>query len=168
VDWVAPPVERVDEPFVGDERVMLAGALDFKRATFRHLCSGLTGEQLARRSMPPSTMTLLGLIRHLTDVERTWFRQRFGAEQVATYYAGEPAWTQLDPATAHRDYERLVAEQVLARRAVARLALSDTFTSSRWGQMSLRWVYLHMIGEYAGHNGHAALLREGVDGRREP
>jgi len=163
--WTAPPVERVDEPFVADERAMLEGFLDWNRRTLLVKCAGLTGDQLAQQAVPPSTLSLLGLVRHVTDVERTWFRFRFGGERVEPVH-GPPdvAFGEVDPAHAEQDIALLVAEWDAARRAVAGLALDHIFVSPRWGELSLRWAYHHMNGEYCRHNGHADLLRQRIDG----
>ncbi|HST63837.1 MAG TPA: DinB family protein [Mycobacteriales bacterium] len=159
--WTAPPVDRPDEPFAADERAMLQGFLEVGRATLLHKCAGLTGAQLAERTVPPSTLSLLGLVRHVTDVERSWFRRRFAAEPIERRY--EDAFAA-EPDNAERDYARLLAEQEACRRAVAPLSLDHVFRSERWGPMQLRWGYCHLIGEYDRHNGHADLLRECLDG----
>lgn len=166
--WTAPEVALIDEPFLGDERPMLELWLDRHRATFLRKCAGLTGEQLAMASTPPSNLTLLGLIRHLTDVERMWFRVRVAGQDLTTRYS-EPgsqdgAFEDLDPAHAEAEYAALLAEMTEARAAAAGRDLDDTFIHVRWGEMSVRWVYIHMIEEYAQHNGHADLIRERVDG----
>ena len=167
--WTAPEVERADEPFAGDERAMLEGFLDWNRATLLHMCAGLTAEQLVRRSVPPSTLSLAGLARHLTDVERNYFRRRWGGQDMPPVYGRperpEAAFDDVSAETAAADLERLVAEQAAAREAVAHLLLDAVFDHPRFGRMELRWVFIHMNGEYSGHNGHAALLRECVDGR---
>ena len=80
--WKAPDVERPGGPSAGPERPLLQAFLDWHRATLLYKCAGLTGEQLAEHTVPPSGLSLLGLIRHMTKVERTWFRQRFAGEQV--------------------------------------------------------------------------------------
>jgi hypothetical protein len=112
--WTAPVVERVDEPFVAGERAMLEGFLEFGRRTLLVKCAGLTGEQLVVRSCPPSRLSLLGLVRHVTDVERTWLRRRFGGEAVGSVYArpGHPdaAFDEVDAGQAERDLARLVEE----------------------------------------------------------
>jgi hypothetical protein len=170
VTWTAPEYSRSDEPFTGPERPMLDGFLDWYRASFLRRCTGLTGEQLSRRSTPPSGLSLLGIARHLTDVERTYFRRRWGGEEIADYYTtpGRPdaAFNDADPAHAKRDLERLVAEQDAARRAVAALPLGTIYVNERWGEMSLRWALTHMIAEYAAHAGQADLIRERIDGRK--
>src|SRR5438034_10688958 len=74
--WTAPQITRQSTPHVAGERQMLEAWLEFHRQTLLGKCSGLTAEQLRQRSAPPSTMSLLGLVRHMTDVERGWFRRR--------------------------------------------------------------------------------------------
>jgi Protein of unknown function (DUF664) len=169
VTWTAPTVERVDEPFGADERAMLEGFLEFGRATLLRTCAGLTGEQLAVRACPPSRLSLLGLVRHVTDVERTWLRRRFAGEAVDSVYArpGRPdaAFEEVDPGRAEEDWARLVEEWQAARRAVGPLALDHVHVSERWGPMQLRWALHHLTSEYDRHNGHADLLRERIDGR---
>lgn len=161
-------MRRVDEPFVADERAMLEGFLDFGRRTLLVKCAGLTGEQLASRALPPSSLSLLGLVRHVTDVERTWLRRRFGREDVGALYARpdrpDAAFDDADADAAEHDIARLVAEWEAARRAVQELPLEHVFVSERWGPMQLRWAYCHLTSEYNRHNGHADLLRERIDG----
>jgi hypothetical protein len=167
--WTAPPVIRIDEPFIADERAMLAGFLDWQRSTLLVKCAGLTGPQLARKACPPSNLSLLGLVRHLTEVERTWFRRRFGGQAVDDLYtrADRPdaAFDEVGADRAEGDIARLATECELARQAVAGLSLDAIFVSERWGPMTLRWAYSHMNGEYARHNGHADLLRQRIDGQ---
>lgn len=160
--WTAPDVVRVDEPFVAGERAMLDGFLEWQRASLLLKCAGLTGEQLVRRASPPSGLSLLGLVRHLTEVERTWFRARFGGQEPPD--ASGRAFDDLDPAAAPGELAALREEQRLAREAVAGLSLEHEFVSPRWGRMQLRWAYSHMIAEYARHCGHADLIREAIDG----
>jgi hypothetical protein len=143
---------------------MLDGFLESQRLEFLRRCEGLTGQQLAEQSTPPSELSLLGLIRHLVNVERTWIRCRLDRQTLPTAYPD--AFSHLDPETAERDYAALRAEWVQSRRVTeAGLSLDGTFTHSRYGEMSSRWLYLHLILEYAGHIGHAELLRERIDGR---
>ncbi|MFF9321823.1 DinB family protein [Streptomyces sp. NPDC014735] len=165
--WTAPEVERVSGLLVAGEREMLTGYLAWYRGTLLHKCAGLTGEQLARETVEPSNLTLLGLIRHMAKVERVWFRQRFAGQTLDPMYdpgKGKDAdFEDLDPARACDDYDRLVEECRLAEAIVADASLDDTFTHA--GELySLRMVHLHMIGEYARHIGHADLLRERIDG----
>lgn len=167
--WTAPFVDAPTEPFTGDERAMLEGFLDNQRAMLLYSCAGLTAEQLAHRSVPPSTLSLAGLVRHLADVERTFFRRRWGSQNIAPLHgeAGDTshAFDGATADTAPQDLDRLTAEQQAAREAAARAPLDQVFVHHQFGEMSLRWAYLHMIREYAEHNGHAALLRECIDGR---
>ncbi len=165
--WRAPEITRPGGSLVTGENEMLPGLLGWHRATLLYKCAGLTGEELAARSVPPSDLSLLGLIRHAAEVERTWFRHRFAGQRIdGVYYAEERDGSDLrdaEPARAEEDYARLVEEQRLADEAVAGASLDETFTHDG-DTFSLRFTYLHMIGEYARHNGHADLLREGVDG----
>jgi hypothetical protein len=166
--WTLPETPPYEEPLVGDERGMLDGFLELRRQTFLRICRGLTGAQLALQAASPSALSLLGLARHLTDVERTWFRRRFGAQDVPPLYARpelpDAAFVELDPAQAEAAFAALADEWERCRAVVAGAELDATFVSPRWGVMSLRWVYLHMLSEYAMHTGHAQLLRERIDG----
>lgn len=164
--WKAPDVERPEDgPSAGPERPLLQAFLDWHRATLLYKCAGLTGEQLASHTVPPSSLSLLGLIRHMTKVERIWFRQRFAGEPVDSPFGddNDADFERADPARAAADYARLTEEFKLADAAVANASLEDTFTH-RGEVMSLRLIYLHMIEEYARHLGHADLLREQIDG----
>jgi uncharacterized damage-inducible protein DinB len=162
--WTAPPVERPDEAQVGDDRTLLVTRLDRARATLLFKCAGLTPAQLAEPAVPPSDLSLLGLVRHLTDVERIWFRVRFAGEPIDWAYGPQVSIAKVDAATAADDYARLVAEQELGRQAIAGRSLDDVYVSERWGELSLRWMLGHVLEEYARHNGHADLLRERIDG----
>ncbi|MFD2078328.1 Uncharacterized damage-inducible protein DinB (forms a four-helix bundle) [Actinopolymorpha cephalotaxi] len=164
--WIAPQVERGHaEPLVGDERAVLDGWLDWHRATLLHKCAGLTGEQLARRAVPTSNLSLLGLLRHVAEVERMWFRRNVGGEILPAVYPAGVDFDDADASGAETDYATLVAEMAAARTAVAGVGLDTEFAMASWGrQVSLRWIYVHLIEEYARHNGHADLLRQIVDG----
>ena len=167
--WTAPQITRESTPSVAGERQMLEAWLDFHRQTLLSTCSGLTAGQLRQRSAPPSTMSLLGLIRHMTDVERGWFRRRIAGEDIGFLYssAADPdgEFDNVEGADAEQDFAAYLAEVELARQAAAGRELDGTFYHERRKvAMSVRWVYLHMIEEYARHNGHADLLRERVDG----
>jgi hypothetical protein len=162
--WKAPETTRLGGSLSAGEREMLDGYLNFHRTTFLMKCAGLTGEELARRAAPPSNLSLLGLIRHLAKVERIWFRIRFAGQDVAPLYAGKDVdFDELDPASARAEYEQLLQEQRLGDAAAMNAALDDTFVHDS-DTYSLRLVYLHMIGEYARHNGHADMVRERLDG----
>jgi len=166
--WTAPEITRTNEPYVGEERPMLEGWLDWHRQTLLFKCAGLTAEQLKERAVEPSTLSLLGLVRHMADVERSWFRRRAAGEEIGLIHSSEENpdgdFDDLDTADAEADLATFLEECELARLAATDLPLDHTFISRRGDQMSLRWVYLHMIEEYARHNGHADLLRERIDG----
>jgi uncharacterized damage-inducible protein DinB len=165
MSWTAPAVTRIDEPFTGPERGILEGFLDWHRSTLLWKCAGLTGEQLALASVPPSNLSLLGIVRHMADVERAWFRIRFRGEPLPRLYDYEDAaFEHADAARAKADFAAFTEECDLAREAVARASLDDEFTGGGGRTLSLRWVYTHMIEEYARHNGHADLLRQRIDG----
>ncbi len=166
--WTAPsPPATPAGPLSGDDRPILEGFLTWQRRTLLNICAGLTGEQLAERTVPPSNLSLLGLVRHMAKVERVWFRQRAAGQPVGPMY--EPArgkdadFGDADPALAADDFARFTEECRLADEAVAGMAFEDTFMLGE-EKYSLRLVYVHMIAEYARHNGHADLLRERTDG----
>ncbi|HEY2043925.1 MAG TPA: DinB family protein [Jatrophihabitans sp.] len=164
-----PAPSRPEPPYAGDEYPTLVGFLEWQRATFRMKCSGLSPEQLLQRASPPSTMCLLGLLRHLSEVEMGWFRSRFADEEVRVLYGDDDAdfnVTEADEESVSVAWA-LYEEQVeRAREIVAGAALDDlTIGTTRSGDRpSLRWILVHMIEEYARHNGHADLLREAIDG----
>ena len=163
--WTAPAVDRPGGETAVPEPAMLPEYLDWCRATLLHKCAGLTGDQLACRSNPPSTLSLLGLVRHLAKVERIWFRERFLDEPHERMYPGhkDADFTDGNPADAKADYDRLLDEQQRSRDAVRGHDMDATF--SMGGEpFSLRLVHLHMIQEYSRHNGHADFLREQLDG----
>jgi uncharacterized damage-inducible protein DinB len=87
--WTAPAVDRPQGPNVAEERAAVEGLLEYHRATLLWKCAGLTGEQLKTRAVPPSTMSLLGLVRHMADVERVWFRRRIAGEDIPALYWGD-------------------------------------------------------------------------------
>lgn len=146
---------------------MLETWLDFHRATLLSKCAGLTGEQLGARSVPPSSLSLHVLVRHMTQVERNWFRAAFTDDPGPAFPAGQDEF-DADTADAETDVARFDAEVEHSRRLAAAQPSLDTLgTGIRGGERiapSLRWVYVHMIEEYARHNGHADLLRERIDG----
>jgi uncharacterized damage-inducible protein DinB len=168
-EWTAPAVERAGPDHVAAERRALEQWLDYHRDTLLIKCAGLTAEQLKRRAVPPSNLSLLGLVRHIADAERGWFRQCAAGEDVPDLY-----WTEADndadfndieAADAEADLDTYRREIVAARKAVAGKGLDDV-VPFRWGgaDRDVRWIYLHMIEEYARHNGHADLIRECIDG----
>ena len=112
--WTVPEFARTDEPTTGDEAATLSGLLEWHRATLLRKCSGLTAEQLTLRSVPPSALSLLGLIRHLADAERAWFRRYFRGEQIPEVHARQDApnaaFDEAAAGEAEADVERLMAE----------------------------------------------------------
>jgi len=166
----SPLGDRTDPPYVADERRMLDAWLDFHRATLLGKCAGLDGEQLKRRSVEPSSLSLLGLVRHMTEVERHWFlRHLAGGDPEPLYYSDadpDGDFDHVDDADPAADLARYRAEVARCRDAAAAVDDLDALAARpRRGQpLSLRWIYVHMIEEYARHNGHADLIRERIDG----
>ncbi|MGO9143666.1 MAG: DinB family protein, partial [Streptosporangiaceae bacterium] len=165
----APDVKRAEPPTVAGERESLETWLEYHRATLLLKCQGLTAEQLARRAVPPSSLSLLGLVRHMAEVERAWFRRRFAGQPELGYVHCSDEFPDGDfdfaePGGAGADLASYVAECALAREAAAGRSLEETFAGRRGESIDLRWVYQHMIEEYARHNGHADFLREQIDG----
>jgi uncharacterized damage-inducible protein DinB len=163
------PDDRIDPPLLGGERETLRAYLDYHRATLALKCRGLSDDELRQRSMPPSTLTLLGLVRHMAEVERTWFRRVINAEDIPLRWSAEGDFQAAYDASASTRAEAFGAwqEEVEHARRIERAAesLEVTGYQARWGEkVSLRLVLLHMIHEYARHNGHADFLREGIDG----
>ena len=169
-------IDSADDPreggtSLGDERATLIEFLRCQRLTLQLKCEGLDAAQLARRSVEPSTLSLLGLVRHMAEVERKWFRQRFAGQDVPNRYQSN--------AEPDGDFDGAVADQAVVDEAWAawrdEVAFAERFARETdldfVGQdgagepISLRELLVHMIEEYARHNGHADLLRERIDGR---
>jgi uncharacterized damage-inducible protein DinB len=150
---------------------MLDAWLDFHRATLLMKCEGLDDDQLRARSAPPSTLSLLGLVRHMTEVERSWFRRALIGEDVSPLYYSDDNedgdFDDVDSADPHANMAAFHIEVERCRNICADHRDLDALgASQRHGRsVSLRWIYVHMIEEYARHNGHADLLRERIDGR---
>ncbi|MFF2522014.1 DinB family protein [Streptomyces liangshanensis] len=161
--------ERIGPPAVAGERVMLRAFLDYHRATLALKTDDLSDEDLRRRSMPPSTLTLLGLVRHMAEVERAWFRRVINGEDVPLVWSEDgdfQAAYEVGTATRSEAFAAWEAEVAHSRRIEEEAeSLDVTGYSARWEEdVSLRMVMLHLIHEYARHNGHADFLREGIDG----
>jgi uncharacterized damage-inducible protein DinB len=164
--YVVPTPAEVDGPMTGADREILRGYLRWQRSTLLNVCAGLSGAQLAARPLPSSALSLLGLVRHLAKVERIWLRQRAAGEEVPPLHggAGHPA----DFADGHADdaaaeIRALQDEWAAADRAVDDLPWTHEIEAGG-ERMSLGMIHVHLIGEYARHNGHADLLREAIDG----
>ncbi|MFC4587893.1 DinB family protein [Sphaerisporangium corydalis] len=167
--WIAPNPARVEAPTIADERTMLEGWLDFHRQTLLSKCAGLTSDQLKQRAVAPSSLSLLGLVRHMTEVERSWFKNRFAGEPDTPYYYSDDNldgdFDDVDTADAEACLAAFTREVETVREVAASRSLDETFMDPfRKVEMSLRWIYVHMIEEYARHNGHADILRERIDG----
>ncbi|MEZ0106128.1 hypothetical protein ABH920_000109 [Catenulispora sp. EB89] len=166
--WTAPSFDRQENVPSGTERDSLERFLDWHRESLLWKCGGLTGEQLASQPLAGTDLTLLGLVRHMALVERWWFRIQFlGRKELEEIFT-----TKEDPDgdfhdgtadSAEADFAVFREEVELARQACVGHGLDETF-EKRQETLSLRWVYLHMIEEYARHLGHADLLREAIDG----
>ena len=162
---------RPEPAMLADERETLTGFLRWQRETLVLKCSGLSPGELARRSVTFTNLSLLGLVRHMADVERGWFRRTMAGQEAPNYYRTPDADTDFDGAVADPE----VVEEAW-RRWREEVAFADRFVESASsldlvgvndtdrGPVSLRWVLVHMIEEYARHNGHADLLRQGIDG----
>ncbi|WP_232664261.1 DinB family protein [Pseudonocardia sp. TRM90224] len=166
--FVAPQDDpRTDGGFVG-ERDTLLGYLRNFRLTLRMKCAGLDAEALARRSVPPSNLSLLGLVRHLAGVEQTWFRIRMAGEDVPRLYRTDDDpdndinGAVGDPDVVVEAFAAWDAEIAFAERYVETVV--DLGAAGKAGD-PLRDVLVHMIEEYARHCGHADFLRERIDGR---
>jgi uncharacterized damage-inducible protein DinB len=156
---------------LGDERATLLEFLRCQRLTLQVKCEGLTAAQLARRAVEPSTMSLLGLVRHMAEVERAWFRRRFAGQDLPRRYQSD--------AEPDGDFDGAEPDQGVVEEAWAawheEIAFAEQFArdtdlgfigrDSAGNPISLRELLVHMIEEYARHNGHADLLRERIDGR---
>jgi uncharacterized damage-inducible protein DinB len=164
---------RTDPPFQAGERDTLLGFLRWYRDTLDLKCSGLDPEQLARRAVDPSSLSLLGLVRHMADVERSWFRRVMADEDAPPiFYSkddidGDFDNAFADPEVVAEAFERWREEMANADRFVAAAPDLDVVSlrKSDADRVSLRWVLIHMVEEYARHCGHADLLRERIDGR---
>ncbi len=162
---------RQEPPLEGDERVTLLGFLDYQRATFAWKCSNLTDEQL-RVSLPPSPMTLGGMMKHLALVEDGWFTEVVGEQPTPEQWAGvdreaDRDWEWHTAADDSGEELRAVWEASVERSRQVMDAENDLASvhPARRERMSVRWVLTHMIEEYARHNGHADLIRESIDGQ---
>jgi Protein of unknown function (DUF664) len=162
-----PNPARTDPPQVSEERESLDAWVEYHRATLLMKCAGLVSEQLVSRSCPPSSLTLLGLVRHLTEVE-SWFHD-FDGEPAGDWYSTDDdpdaCFNAVDASSADADLVAYHASVERARAAVKGRDLGEISPEPDDGRpVSLRWIYVHMIEEYARHNGHADLLRECIDG----
>ncbi|MFF3156616.1 DinB family protein [Streptomyces sp. NPDC057910] len=168
-----PPTEtpeRAEPALDAPERAMLEGWLEYHRETLAQKCSGLSDEELKRAAVPSSELTLLGLQRHLSEVERWWFVSVFAGGSDEGVYGTEEdpdGDFHFGPQDTYAEALATWQSEVAAARAAAAGHGLDELSvgTARSGRhFSLRWIYTHMIEEYARHNGHADLLREAIDG----
>jgi uncharacterized damage-inducible protein DinB len=160
--------DRTDVPKIGGERELLRAYLDFHRETLARKCAGLSDDDLRRRTTP-SSLTLLGIVRHMAEVERAWFRRVIEGEDAPLVWSPEGDFqvaydvTDADRAEAFEVWE---TEMAHARRIEAAAPSLDVVGLHRRSgeEYDLRRVMVHLIQEYARHNGHADLIREGIDG----
>ena len=168
--------QRTDPPYVADERTSLEAWLDYHRATLLWKCDGLTPQQLAERSAEPSTMSLLGLVRHMARVENSWFQRVAQANGLDRIYwsaedddldfnAAEETQECVDDAFASWRREVGAAEEWFAGVPESDLGRELPIAGVRRDVVSIRDLVVHMIEEYARHCGHADLVRECIDGR---
>jgi hypothetical protein len=158
-------IERTDPPYEADERTMLTTWLDYHRATLAMKCEGLTDTQLRMRSVPPSGLSLLGLVRHMAEVENNWFRFWLGGEGPIARYEGDQDF-EVDSADVAEAFDYWRSECAHAREVVATFDSLDAVGAGQelGAGISVRWTLVHMIEEFARHTGHADLLREQIDG----
>lgn len=167
VDDLVDP-RRSEPSFLLDERAMLEGWLEFHRVTLLLKCEGLSDVDRKSRPVATSKLSLHGLLRHMAEVERSWFRRSLLSEKSAPYlwYDGDDEDSDmfpLDDANWDDDLATWYAECDASREAARGKSLD--FTGLRGtSPVSLRWIYSHMIEEYARHNGHADIIREMIDG----
>ncbi len=159
-------------PLDADERTSLESWLDFYRVTLAQKCDGLTDDRLREPAAAPSQLTLLGLVQHAAEVERNWFRRVLAQEDAPPIHdpGADPegrdgGFDLAEDATYAQARAVWQAEMDRARENCAARALDDTVPFGGGGRVTLRWIYTHMIGEYARHCGHADLIREHIDGR---
>jgi uncharacterized damage-inducible protein DinB len=167
-------VDEIDDPrrkepsFLIGERDMLESWLEYHRITLLIKCEGLSDAERKSRPVSTSKLSLHGLVRHMAEVERSWFRRTLLRQSDAPSIWYDPAiedseLVPLDTADWQADLGAWEAECGASRSAASRYSL-DAAGLRRGQPCSLRWIYVHMIEEYARHNGHADLIRELIDG----
>jgi hypothetical protein len=168
--------DRIDPPAQADEPEMLAAYLDWYRATLLFKAEGLSDEQARAATVPPSDLNIMGLIRHMSEVERNWFQRWFiKSDAQGIYFADDDPDDDRDMHPGPHDtlveavtvFQREVAvSRQIAAGAALETPAAHVGESVNWAGFnpSLRWIMIHMIEEYARHCGHADLLRERIDG----
>jgi uncharacterized damage-inducible protein DinB len=155
-------------PRCGDERSTMLAFLAWQRATLARKCEGLDPDQLRSRSAEPSTLSLLGLVRHLADVERGWFRRTLAGEDVSNRYSMDGdidgAFDNVDTADVDEAFASWREECTRSDEIISSRSFDSSGRQQTGREVSLRWILVHMVDEYSRHNGHADLLRERIDG----
>ena len=164
-----PVDKRIGPANFAAEREMLRAFLDYQRATLAMKCEGLTDHELRKESMPPSTLSLLALVRHMAEVERAWFRRVFEDHDAPMVWSDRIDFQAAFDVSASSREDAFAAweAEVECSRRIERNAesLDAAGYQPRWGEeVSLRMVMIHVLLEYGRHNGHADFLREGIDG----
>jgi uncharacterized damage-inducible protein DinB len=159
---------RTEPDFLLGERQMLEGWLEYHRITLLIKCEGLSDVERKARPVATSKLSLHGLVRHMAEVERGWFRRVLLSEPDTPNIWPDPNFEDtelvpIDDADWESDLDIWQVQCDASRAAAASKSLDDT-GQHRAGPCSLRWIYNHMIEEYARHNGHADLIREMIDG----
>ncbi len=163
-------MQRPVPPMNADERTTLESWLDFYRATLASKCDGLDEDQLRTASAPPSELTLLGLLRHAAEVERNWFRRVLAGEPAPPIFGptdhpeGHDGGFELSSESSYPLALRIWQDEVAHARANCAVRRLEDVSPFMGGEVSLRWIYTHMIAEYARHCGHADIVRERIDG----
>jgi uncharacterized damage-inducible protein DinB len=161
-------MEYDDIPRNDDERSTLLAFLEWQRETLARKCAGLEPTQLRIRSAEPSTLSLLGLVRHMADVERGWFRRTLAGEEVDARYSNDADedgdFDNVDSADVDEAFASWHEECGRADEIISRRALEATGHHRTGREVSMRWILNHMIEEYSRHNGHADLIRQRIDG----
>ncbi|MFC4123251.1 DinB family protein [Nonomuraea zeae] len=158
---------RTPPPLTGDELTVLNNWLEWHRGTLAVKCAGLSAEQLRLRSAPPSNLSLLGLVRHMAHVERSWFRRVLNGEDLPKLWDkdrdNDADFKEVDAASAEEAFATW-EDEIARARAISAAKPLDAVGDRNGQDCSHRWILIHMIEEYARHNGHADLLRERIDG----
>ncbi len=153
---------------VAPESDMLPAWLDYQRATLLWKCAGVGPSDMVRQGVPPSTLTLLGLVRHMTLVEWSWFEKVFVGRTVAAPIDcdvdRDADFNDVDPARVEADLAAFATQCDISRGVVSSAESLDQIAANARDEISLRWILIHMVEEYARHNGHADFLRELIDG----
>jgi uncharacterized damage-inducible protein DinB len=158
---------RTSPPMTGDELTVLSDWLEWHRATLAVKCAGLSDDQLRMRSAPPSTLSLLGLVRHMAHVERAWFRRVLNGEDIPKLWDkdrdNDADFNEVGTASVEEAFATW-RDEIDRARAISAAKPLDAVGDRNGRDCSHRWILVHMIEEYARHNGHADLLRERIDG----